>query len=120
MMGVLNVDDTGWSLSETNEELTVHISKRIVPVNDPMQVVEYDWGGIYKEDKVGKKYDVPEELNVKEYAAKLGVDIDNIDETMVDKGMFSRETNLTEKALEELTKVGYVKERKEERDLFQV
>jgi hypothetical protein len=55
------------------------------------QLTDFDWGGIYPDDETEvtfREYEEAEELNVREYAAKLGVDIDNIDMSKVDKTMF--------------------------------
>ena len=82
------------------------------PEND-FDVVEYDWGGIYKDDendKIEKNYKEVETLDIKEYAASLGVDINNINMTMVDKNMFSSGLNMTKNTLDELSQMGYVKE----------
>lgn len=117
--GMIDLDGTFWSLHDSeetgndNRELVVSIEKLIVPHSDPFAVIDYDWGSVYLNDEkeiLSKKYDEPEELDIKEYAASLGVDIDNINMTMVDKSMFSSGLNLTRNTLEELTKSGYVKE----------
>ncbi len=117
MRGMIDIDGTFWSLLDSDEhdgrDLVITIEKLILPPNDPFEVVEFDWGGIYPddEDEIEKKtYDEPEELDVREYAASLGVDIDNINMTMVDKNMFSSGLNMTRSTLDEMTKAGYVKE----------
>ena len=116
--GIVDLDGTFWSLHDSDEggdgrELVVTIEKLIVPPSDPFAVVDYDWGSVYMNDEdeiLSKTYDEPEELDIKEYAASLGVDIDNINMTMVDKTMFSSGLNLTRSTLDELTNSGYVKE----------
>ena len=128
--GMIDLDGTFWSLhdvednssssssgssssSRNHRELVVSIEKLIVPPNDPFAVVDYDWGSVYMNDEneiLTKDYDEPEELDIKEYASSLGVDIDNINMTLVDKNMFSSGLNMTRNTLDELTKSGYVKE----------
>eukprot|EP00551_Chaetoceros_affinis_P012575 CAMPEP_0203683728 /NCGR_PEP_ID=MMETSP0090-20130426/47673_1 /ASSEMBLY_ACC=CAM_ASM_001088 /TAXON_ID=426623 /ORGANISM="Chaetoceros affinis, Strain CCMP159" /LENGTH=432 /DNA_ID=CAMNT_0050552883 /DNA_START=38 /DNA_END=1336 /DNA_ORIENTATION=+ len=132
--GLVDLDGTFWSLvdvdadayaeggtksstnsenSERGRELVISIEKLIVPPDDPFAVVDYDWGSVYMNDDdeiLSKTYDEAEELDIREYAASLGVDIDNINMTMVDKSMFSSGLNLTRNTLDELTKSGYAKE----------
>ena len=120
MKGRIDMDGTFWSNtykegSSAGLDVTLTIEKIIVsPPKDSMEIIAFDWGGIYlKEDDdeiLEKKYDEPEELDVREYAASLGVDIDNINMTMVDKSMFSGGLNMTRNAMDELTKGGYVQE----------
>mmetsp|Transcript_14086 Transcript_14086/g.16379 ORF Transcript_14086/g.16379 Transcript_14086/m.16379 type:complete len:378 (+) Transcript_14086:50-1183(+) len=115
--GMVDLDGTFWSLidSENGEgrEIIVTIEKLIVPPNDPFEVVEYDWGSVYLNDDdeiLSKEYAEAETLDIREYAASLGVDIDNINMTMVDKNMFASGLNMTKNTVEQLTKQGYVKE----------
>ncbi len=123
--GMIDLDGTFWSLMDAEEnddngdekktgrEIVLSIEKLIVPPNDPFAVVEYDWGSVYLNDEdeiTSKKYAEAEELDIREYASSLGVDIDNINMTMVDKNMFSSGLNLTRSTLDELTNSGYVKE----------
>jgi len=127
MRGLIDLDGTFWSLvdsengsrhgdkdsSDGGRDIVITIEKMILPPKDPFEVVEFDWNGIYPDDEgeiVEKKYDVPEELDIREYAKSLGVDIDNINMTLVDKNMFSSGLNMTRSTLDELTKAGYVKE----------
>lgn len=117
MRGMIDIDGTFWSLLDSDEhdgrDLIITIEKLMLPPNDPFEVVEFDWGGIYLDDEdeiIEKKYDEPEELDIREYASSLGVDIDNINMTMVDKGMFSSGLNMTRSTLDEMSKAGYVKE----------
>jgi len=127
MRGKIDIDGTFWSISDKEEvhhdpnrdassptrEITVTIEKMMVPPKDQFEVMDFDWGGIYPDDDdeiISKTYDEPEELDIREYAASLGVDIDNINMTMVDKSMFSSGMNMTHNTLEELTKKGYVQE----------
>lgn len=117
MRGMIDLDGTFWSILDSEEhdgrDVVVTIEKLILPPKDPFEVVEFDWSGIYPDDEdeiVQKQYDEPEPLDVREYAASLGVDIDNINMTMVDKSMFSSGLNMTRNAMEELTKTGYAKE----------
>ena len=93
--------------------MVLSIEKLITPPDDPFAVVDYDWGSVYLNDEdeiLTKHYDIPEELDIKDYAASLGVDIDNINMTLVDKSMFSSGLNLTKKSLEDLTNSGYAQE----------
>ena len=121
MRGQVSVDGTYWAIADgenddpddDRRQITVTIEKMIVEPQDQFEVVEYDWGGVYPndEDEVSeRKYDEPEELDVREYAKSLGVDIDNINMSMVDKTMFSSGLNMTQSTMDELSKAGYVKE----------
>lgn len=122
LRGRVAVDGTYWALSdredgsggERGERLvTVTIEKMIREPSDQFEVVEFDWGGVYPDDKdevLEKKYDEAEELDVKEYCKELGVDIDNINMSLVDKTMFSSGLNMTRSTMDELSKAGYVKE----------
>ena len=143
------MDGTFWAIDgniEKERTVTITIEKHFVPLSSSGgtetydTLTDFDWGGLYPndEDEVSyRKYDEPEELNVKEYAAKLGVDIDNIDMSKVNKTMFgsglgmdaaSNELeneiqsnndsnngkgfnfNITQSTLEQLTKVGLATE----------
>lgn len=99
------------------------------------QLTDFDWGGLYPDDEaevIDREYKEAEELNVREYAAKLGVDIDNIDMSKVDKTMFGAglrdqqpnaeevdvegkkkpgtNLNITQATLDQLVKFGLAKE----------
>lgn len=124
--GRVAVDGTYWALSDPEEEgagsagngpggrlVTVTIEKMIREPADQFEVVEFDWGGVYLDDGdevLEKKYDEPEELDVRDYCRELGVDIDNINMSMVDKTMFTSGLNITKSTLDELSEAGYVKE----------
>ncbi len=121
MRGQISIDGTYWAIADgenddpddDQRQITVTIEKMIVEPQDQFEVVEYDWGGVYPkdEDEVSeRKYDEPEELDVREYAKSLGVDIDNINMSMVDKTMFSSGLNMSQSTMDELSKAGYVKE----------
>lgn len=119
MRGLIDLDGTFWSLVDSSDgenegkNVVITIEKMMFPPKDPFEVMEFDWNGIYPNDEheiVEKRYDVPEELDIREYAKSLGVDIDNINMTLVDKNMFSSGLNMTRSTLDELTKAGYVKE----------
>lgn len=115
LRGRVSLDGTFWVISDGDNgsrEVTVTIEKLIRTPSDDFQVVEYDWKGVYSNDtEVSyRKYDEPETLNVREYAASLGVDIDNINMSMVDKTMFTSGLNLTQSSLDELSKAGLVRE----------
>ena len=111
MRGKICVDGTFWSIADApisskaavadgekrSREITIAIEKHFVPVSTigGQQTydtsTDFDWGGIYPNDEeevTHRQYDEPEELDVREYAAKLGVDIDNLDMSKVDKTMF--------------------------------
>ncbi|KAL7470889.1 hypothetical protein ACHAXS_011170 [Conticribra weissflogii] len=112
MRGKICVDGTFWSLAdatrrrnnkeenqtrESERDITITIEKLFVPTSSigGMQtfdsLTDFDWGGLYNDDEgevTFRKYEEAEELDVKEYAAKLGVDIDNLDMSKVDKSMF--------------------------------
>ena len=105
--GKICVDGTFWSIAdatslpqvdgENPREITITIEKHFVPISTIGgqqtydAVTDFDWGGVYPNDEeevTHREYEEPEELNVREYAAKLGVDIDNLDMSKVDKTMF--------------------------------
>jgi hypothetical protein len=119
MRGRISLDGTFWVISDSDDDasehrqVTVTIEKNTVTPKDDFEVVDYDWRGVYPDDEEEvseRKYEEPEELNVREYAASLGVDIDNINMSMVDKTMFSSGLNLTRSTMDELGKSGYVQE----------
>jgi len=118
LRGRVNLDGTYWVISDAEDDsayrdITVTIEKLIRTPKDDFEVIDYDWKGVYSndEDEVTEvEYDKPEVLDVREYAASMGVDIDNINMSMVDKTMFSSGLNLTQNSLDELTKAGYMKE----------
>ncbi|KAL7526770.1 hypothetical protein ACHAWF_001903, partial [Thalassiosira exigua] len=94
--GKICVDGTFWSI-EGRVDITVAIEKHFVPVSSAGGVqtydtlTDFDWGGLYPNDDdevTSREYDEPEELDVREYAKELGVDIDNIDMSKVNKTMF--------------------------------
>merc|ERR1712161_92873 len=89
-------------------EITVTIEKQIRTPKDEFDIIEYDWNGVYEDDAevTYRKYDEPEELNVREYAASMGVDIDNIDTNLVDKSMFTSGLNLTKSSLDNMKEAG--------------
>lgn len=116
--GLVDVDGTFWSFADDDESsrtVSITMEKLITPPADSFEVVEYDWGGIYpeeeeKEELVSKNYDEPEALDIRDYATSLGVDIDNIDMSKVDKSMFSSGLNMTKNTLDELSNAGLVNE----------
>jgi len=120
MRGRISLDGTFWVISDTEDDddsehrkVTVTIEKNIATPKDDFEVVDFDWRGVYPDDEEEvseRKYEEPEELNVREYAASLGVDIDNINMSMVDKTMFSAGLNITRNTMNELSKSGYVQE----------
>ena len=138
--GNICVDGTFWSIEGPVEEertITVTIEKHFLPTSSSGgaqtydSATQFDWKGVYlnDEDEVSlREYDEPEVLDVREYASKLGVDIDNIDMSKVDKTMFSskaasgeEESDATNKdggfrfdieaeTLDQLTRTGLAKE----------
>jgi hypothetical protein len=103
----------------TKRIVTVTIETSVKTPKDDFEIVDYDWGGVYPDDEgevQERKYEEPEELNIGEYAASLGVDIDNINMSMVDKTMFTSGLDLTKSTMEEITKAGYVQEVTEQSD----
>ena len=115
--GMIDLDGTFWTLVDSDDhdgrDVVISIEKFITPPNDPFEVVNYDWNGIYPNDDnevIEKVYAEPEELDIREYASSLGVDIDNINMTLVDKNMFGSGLNMTRNTLDELTNAGYAKE----------
>jgi hypothetical protein len=98
LRGRVAVDGTYWMISDLetntnddkddNRQVTVTIEKRIRAPKDDFDVIDYDWKGVYGEDEAEvtfREYDEAEKLDVRDYAASLGVDIDNINMSMVDK-----------------------------------
>ncbi len=89
MRGKICVDGTFWSIDNNSNkdegrEVTITIEKHFAPISSVGgtqtydTLTEFDWGGVYPSDDAEvtyRKYDEAEELNVREYAAKLGVDI---------------------------------------------
>lgn len=124
--GRIDTDGTFWTISDVddgdvnfssnekkNRVIVITMEKDIVEPEDEFQIVEYDWGGIYPNDGkelLSKKYKEAEKIDVREYAASLGVDIDDINMTMVDKTMFTSGINMTQDMMQELTEKGYAKE----------
>jgi len=99
-------------------EVTVTIEKQIRTPKDEFDIIEYDWNGVYEDDAevTYRKYDEPEELNVREYAASMGVDIDNIDTNLVDKSMFTSGLNLTKSSLDNMKEAGLMTEVTQQQD----
>jgi hypothetical protein len=125
LRGTVALDGTFWVISDPDKskfveeeeepyrEVTVTIEKQIRTPKDDFDVIDYDWKGVFKndDDEVSfRKYDEPEELNVREYAASLGVDIDNLNMSLVDKSMFTSGLNLTKSSLDSLRDSGLMKE----------
>jgi hypothetical protein len=123
LRGRVVIDGTYWEISDaendhgSNEggrQVTVTIEKLIRQAKDDFDVVDYDWNGVYREEEEGevnfRKYDEPEALDVREYAASLGVDIDNINMSLVDKTMFSSGLNLTKNSYDSLQQSGLMQE----------
>lgn len=118
MRGKLNMDGTFWSIADGTDEnrlVTVTIEKYRSPTqngDDAFGTSEDDWGGVYPDDEdeiIERKYKEAEEMDVREYAKTLGVDIDNLNMSLVDKSMFSV-ANMTKDTMDELKEGGFVKE----------
>lgn len=122
LRGKISLEGTFWVLSDpisTGEGkqhrlVTVTIEKQIRQAKDDFDVIEYDWKGLYADENDNevsyRRYDEAEELNVREYAASLGVDIDNMNMSMVDKTMFTSGLNLTKSSFDSLQEAGLMKE----------
>ena len=130
LRGRVVMDGTYWSIDdpergsvkdddEPHRIVTVTIEKQHRTPKDDFDVIEYDWNGVYEDDEeevTYRKYDEPEELNVREYAASMGVDIDNIDMNLVDKTMFTSGLNLTQSTFDNMKDAGLMTEVTERTD----
>ena len=121
LRGRVSLEGTFWILSDpenddkSHRQVTVTIEKQIRSPKDDFDVIDYDWKGLYlqeEEDEISfRKYDEAEALDVREYAASLGVDIDNINMSLVDKNMFtSGLNNLTRSSLDSMKDAGLMTE----------
>jgi len=128
LRGRVNLDGTYWVISDPTDddddddnssngikkyrEVTVTIEKLLQTPRDDFAIVEYDWKGVYAVEDEGevteRHYDEPEPLDVRAYAANMGVDIDNIDMSKVDKTMFGNNLNMTQQTLNGLHDAGYL------------
>lgn len=117
LRGRINLDGTYWVISDNDSdtstrEVTVTIEKLTATPKDDFEVIDYDWKGVFADEYDGeiveRRYDGPEPLDVREYAASLGVDIDNLDMSKVDKTMFGNNLNMTHKSLDGLRNAGYL------------
>lgn len=136
--GNICVDGTFWSIEgpvEKERTITVTIEKHFLPTSSSGgaqtydSATQFDWKGLYLNDEdevITREYDEPEVLDVREYASKLGVDIDNIDMSKVDKTMFSSKAasgedesaskdggfrfDIETETLDQLTRTGLAKE----------
>jgi hypothetical protein len=89
--------------------ITVTIEKHIPRNRDDFTPIEYDWKAVYLSPDptiTVVEYDKPEPLNIREYAASMGVDVDNIDMSKVDKTMFSSGLNVTKSTLDTMYQSG--------------
>lgn len=126
LRGKVSLEGTFWVIGDPEEasgeyrQVTVTIEKQIRSPKDDFDVIDYDWKGVYKQeedDEVSyRRYDEAEELDVREYAASLGVDIDNINMSMVDKTMFTSGMNLTRSSLDSLKESGLWTETTQQND----
>jgi SAP domain/CS domain len=119
LRGRIDVDGTYWviaddssNLGNPNRKVTVTIEKIIATPKDDFDIVDYDWNGLYHvedaDEVIERRYDKPEALDVRQYAAEMGVDIDNLNMSMVDKNMFNSGLNLTKSTLKTLHQSGYL------------
>mmetsp|Transcript_16588 Transcript_16588/g.24494 ORF Transcript_16588/g.24494 Transcript_16588/m.24494 type:complete len:374 (+) Transcript_16588:142-1263(+) len=116
--GRVAMDGTFWNLEDGDAEdeshtVVVTVEKNIRAPKDDFEIVEFDWGGVYPDDEeevLSKTYVEPEELDLRDYAGKMGVDIDNLNMSLVDKTMFSSGLNMTRSTMEELSKRGHLNE----------
>ena len=119
LRGRIDVDGTYWVISDaasdsrsTSRHITVTIEKIIATPKDGFDIIDYDWNGVYHAEDVDevieRKYDQPEPLDVRQYAAEMGVDIDNLNMSLVDKNLFNSGLNLTKSALKSLHQSGYL------------
>jgi hypothetical protein len=126
LRGRVSLEGTFWVISdpedstEDHRQVTVTIEKQIRTAKDDFDVIDYDWKGVYSEEDEEevsfRKYDEPEALDIRDYAATLGVDIDNINMSMVDKTMFSSGLNLTQSSMDQLQQAGLIKEEVTQQD----
>jgi hypothetical protein len=126
LRGRVVMDGTYWVISDPEDsdgqhrQVTVTIEKQIRTAKDDFDVIDYDWKGVYSQEEEGevsfRKYDEPEPLDVRDYAASLGVDIDNINMSLVDKTMFSSGLNLTQSSIDSLKETGLMKEVTQQQD----
>ena len=97
--GKVCVDRIFWSLEGTGPDRAVRVTleKHFLPASREgrLQNVDaltgFDWNRLYpvnKAEVLHQKYDMVEDLHVREYAVKLGVDIDNINMSKVNRTLF--------------------------------
>lgn len=123
LRGCVNLDGTFWVVEEPvpgelHRLVTVTIEKLGKTPKNDFEVVDFDWRGVFVNDTaevIDREYNELEPLDVKEYAASMGVDVDNLDMSLVDKSMFSvtkgvSGANLTERCLDELYKSGLIQD----------
>jgi hypothetical protein len=116
LKGKINLDGTYWLIADDDDDhaanhrlITVTIEKHIPRNRDDFTPIEYDWKAVYllpDPTITVVEYDKPEPLNVREYAASMGVDVDNIDMSKVDKTMFSSGLNVTKSTLDTMYQSG--------------
>lgn len=116
LKGKINLDGTYWLIADDDDDhaadhrlITVTIEKHIPRNRDDFTPIEYDWKAVYLTPDptiTVVEYDKPEPLNVREYAASMGVDVDNIDMSKVDKTMFSSGLNVTKSTLDTMYQSG--------------
>jgi len=130
LKGKIQMDGTFWSINDVEIEIdndTPAMGREITVTcgkNNRIADVETadDWQAVYKTNLtdteiISLAYEPEVELDVREYCAGLGVDIDNIDMSKVDKSLFTDAVQETQSTLEKLTSGGYAREVTQQGDL---
>mmetsp|Transcript_58263 Transcript_58263/g.68040 ORF Transcript_58263/g.68040 Transcript_58263/m.68040 type:complete len:280 (-) Transcript_58263:409-1248(-) len=132
LKGKIQMDGTFWSINDAEIEIdnkndTPAMGREITVTcekNNRIADVETadDWQAVYKANLtdteiISLAYEPEVELDVREYCAGLGVDIDNIDMSKVDKSPFTDAVQETQSTLEKLTSGGYAREVTQQGDL---
>ena len=126
LRGKICMDGTFWSIADKEYDEPTKGPGRIITVIMEKNVrvgefeVQTDWEGVFVDDEeeiIERNYVEPEELDVRDYCKReLGVDIDNIDMSKVDKSMFSS-LNMTSGMVDDLKKGNFVREVTKQGDL---
>jgi len=120
LRGKLRMDGTYWSIEDSDSGLVDDIlgSYREVKVSIEkhrfLAEVECDddWGGVFLDDKdevKSREYEEDEELDVEEYAKRLGIDVNDLKSNDIDQSMFSA-MNMTQGTLEKVLDSGFARE----------
>jgi len=129
LRGRVACDGTFWNIEENDttdsRTIVVTLEKNIRPPADDFDTIDYDWGGVYLEETedeiISRNYTDLEEMDIREYAGRMGVDIDNINMSQVDKTMFSsgllsKEANMTQSTVDKLRERGLATEVTQQKD----